>query len=118
MSAEKELCARDLSILDLLFDKSKTPDLKVEDYSKPIRDKVDVVDCDEENSEEILVSKKLELEGIELTEAAKFDEAAKKFDEAIKVAPNRPSPYNNRAQLRRFLKEDECENFLKNKKNF
>lgn len=109
MSYEKELCARDLSILELLFDKSKTPvDLSDENYCEPIRDKTNAVDCDEENSEEVLQSKKLELEGIELTETAKFDKAAEKFDEAIKIAPKRPSPYNNRAQLRRFLKEDEC----------
>lgn len=108
MSSEKELCPRDLSILELLFDNSKPSiDLKVENFTEPLRDNVKAIDCDEEKSEEIINSKKLELEGIKLTEQAKFDEASKKFDDAIKIAPNRPSPYNNRAQLRRFLNEDE-----------
>lgn len=109
MSSEKDLCPRDLSILELLFDNSRTPvDLKVEDYTQPIRDKVNVVDCDEGESEEILNSRKLELEGVELTETGKFGEAIKKFNEAIRITPNRPSLFNNRAQLRRFLGEDEC----------
>lgn len=109
MSCDKELCDRDLSILELLFDKSeKFEDVKLEDYNKPIRDEIDVADDDEGNSEEILKSKDYEMKGVKLTEVGKFEQALVKFNEAICCAPKRPSPYNNRAQLYRFLKEDQC----------
>jgi len=104
--SEKELCARDLSILDLLFDPSQGEN-NVKDLSRPINDDVDAKDHDEGSSEEIVKSKTLELEGVNLSEAGKLDEALVKFNEAILIATSRPSPYNNRAQLYRFLKKDD-----------
>ena len=105
-SENKEISARDLQILDLLFDQSKSEDL-VRNCTQPIHDDINVKDDDEENSEEIKSSKKYEIDGVVLAEAAKFDEALEMFNKAIEIAPNRPSPYNNRAQLYRFLKDDE-----------
>lgn len=109
MSSEKELSVRDLSILDLIFDQSKEAPVNLEDYQQPLRDELDVIDKDEDNSEANLASKNLEIEGVELTEKAQFDGALEKFNAAIEIAPKRPSPYNNRAQLFRFLKKDERE---------
>lgn len=107
-SENKKISARDLQILDLIFDQSKSEDL-VRNCTQPIHDDVDIKDDEEENTEEIKSSKKCETEGVVLAEAAKFDEALNKFNKAIEIAPNRPSPYNNRAQLYRFLKDDESE---------
>lgn len=105
-SSQKELSSRDLEILDLLFDQTKTEDL-LKSCTQVIHDDIEVKDDTEENTEEILSSKKLEVEGVGLAESAKFNEALEKFNRAIEIAPCRPSPYNNRAQLNRFLKEDE-----------
>lgn len=107
-SGNKETNARDLQILDLLFDQSKSEDL-VRNCTQTIHDDIDIKDDEEEDTEEIKSSKKCEIEGVVLAEAAKFDEALNKFNKAIEIAPNRPSPYNNRAQLYRFLKDDESE---------
>lgn len=104
---EKELCARDLSILDLLFDASQR-EKDVNDYTQPVVDEIDVKDGNEEGSAEVLKSKKLELEAVTLTEAGSLNEALVKFNESIQVASNRPSPYNNRAQLYRFMEKDDC----------
>jgi len=105
-SENKEISARDLQILDLLFDQSKSEDL-VKNCTQPIHDDIDIKDDEEEITEQITSSKKYEIEGVVLAEAAKFEEALEKFNKAIEIAPNRPSPYNNRAQLYRFLKNDD-----------
>lgn len=47
-------------------------------------------------------SKKLEVHGVMAAEAGRLDEAILKFTEAISVAPQRASPYNNRAQANRL----------------
>ncbi|KAG5681121.1 hypothetical protein PVAND_010581 [Polypedilum vanderplanki] len=107
MSNEKDhISARDLSILNLIFDQ-KNCEEKINECIETVVDTIDIKDCDEENSEEIKESKRLEIEGVILTESAKFDEALIKFNQSIDLAPQRPSPYNNRAQLFRFLDEDE-----------
>lgn len=101
------LCASDLSVLDLLFEPLQGEKNSTE-VVQPTKDEVDAKYDEEENSNVILKSKNLELEGVELTEAGKLDEALEKFDAAIAVSSQRPSPYNNRAQLYRFLDKDEC----------
>lgn len=105
--SEANLCARDLLILDFLFDPSQREKSAI-DIEQQTSDEVDVIYDEEEKSDVILRSKNLELEGVELTEAGKLDEAIGKFDEAIEVSPQRPSPYNNRAQLYRLLEKDGC----------
>lgn len=110
--SEQQLSTRDLLVLDLIFDKSRCENV-VEDYTQTINDQINARDGDEGNSEEVMLSKSLELEGIQLTEAGKLDEALSKFNESIENAPQRPSIFNNRAQLYRFLeKDDRKHNFL------
>lgn len=107
--SNKELCDRDLSILNLIFDQSHG-EKDVQDSAHPVNDEIEAKDEDEGNSAEVLRSKYLEVEGVELSEAGKFEEALKKFNESIEVAKDRPSPYNNRAQLYRFLEKEDCKN--------
>lgn len=107
MSSEKELSARDLSILNLIFDKSDS-ETKSPECFQVKTDSANVEDRDEEEStEDILNSKALEVEGIKLTEHGDFVEALEKFNLSIEKSTHRPSPYNNRAQLYRFLNEDD-----------
>lgn len=105
----KELCARDLSILNLIFDPNQCEkDTNIKDSTQPIKDDIEAKDQEEDNSEEIAKSKALEVEGVQLTEAGNLTEALLKFNESISIAKLRPSPYNNRAQLYRFLENDDC----------
>jgi len=106
--SEKKLCSRDLSILDLLFDQQQC-EKTLKEATQPVQDEVGVVDAEEGNSASVQTSKKLEVEGVHLTEAGKLEEALEKFNESIRVAPERPSPFNNRAQLYRFMEKDDRE---------
>lgn len=105
MSSEKALSERDLSILNLIFDPVEMGK-NVNDLTKPQFDDVDVKDQEEDGSVHVIDSKKLEIEGVKLTESGNFEEALVKFQEAALIAPNRPSIYNNRAQLYRFMDKD------------
>lgn len=107
--SNKELCERDLSILNLIFDKSQC-EKDENNFKSVVNDEIEVKDQNEGDSDEVLSSKTLEIEGVKLTEAGKFQEALEKFKESIEVAENRPSPYNNRAQLYRFMEKDDREN--------
>lgn len=69
--SNKELCERDLSILDLLFDQTKC-EKDVKDFTHPVNDEIDVKDGDEESSIEILRSKALEVEGVKLVRLLTF----------------------------------------------
>jgi len=104
--SEENLCSRDLSILNLIFDRSFV-EKEVKDYKQPVIDESDSKDIEEENSEAVLSSRKLELEGVELAEAGKLEEALEKFNNSVEIAKQRPSPYNNRAQLYRFIEKDD-----------
>lgn len=105
--SEELFCARDLSIFDLIFDQTQCK-IKVDDFTRPVNDESDAKDKDEGNSDAILSSKRFELEGVKLAEAGIFDEAMNKFNESIALAGQRPSPYNNRAQLYRLMEKDNC----------
>lgn len=109
--SEQQLCTRDLLVLDLIFDKNQC-EKEVNDLKQTVNDEVDAKDDDEGNSNEVLISKKLELEGVRLTEEGKLDEALTKFNESIEIAQHRPSTFNNRAQLYRFLEKDDCEKIV------
>lgn len=52
-------------------------------------------------------SKLFEIEGIKLAEQEKYDEALQQFNESIKMAPHRPSAWNNRAQAYRLIEKDD-----------
>jgi hypothetical protein len=106
--SKKELSERDLSILNLILDESLC-EKYVEDVTSLANDEIDAKDEDEGDSPDVLKSKALEVEGVTLTEAAKLPEALEKFNASIEIAVNRPSPYNNRAQLYRFMEKDERE---------
>lgn len=105
MSAEKALCDRDLSILNLIFDPVEVG-RNLSNLTKPLIDDIEVEDIKEEDTKEVIESKRLEIEGVKLTESGELDAALVKFDEAMLIAPNRPSIYNNRAQLYRFMEKD------------
>ncbi|XP_059141749.1 tetratricopeptide repeat protein 36-like [Physella acuta] len=56
--------------------------------------------CDD--SEEVKKAKALEIQGVKAAEAGDVDAALAIFTEAVNVAPNWPSAYNNRAQALRL----------------
>ena len=97
--------------MNLIFDKNLSETVP-ENSTSPVNDEIDVKDCEEENSSEILKSKQFEIDGVKLTEAGKLEEALSKFNESIRIAENRPSPYNNRAQLYRFMEKDDRKDFF------
>lgn len=109
--SEKELCARDLSILNLIFDKNEC-EIKVNECNQPIVDEIEVRDIVEDETPENVQSKIYELEGVTFAEAGNLDEALLKFNAAIQQAPGRPSSYNNRAQLYRYLDKDDRKLFM------
>lgn len=104
--SERQLGARDSSILDLIFD-PKQCEKEIKESTVPVNDEVDLKDKYEGDSEGILQSKRLEIDGVTLTESGKLDDALIKFNESIAIASQRPSPYNNRAQLHRFMEKDD-----------
>ena len=53
-----------------------------------------------EVSEEVRRAKHLEVEAVREAEGGRLEEAMRILTEAITVAPDYPSPYNNRAQVR------------------
>lgn len=111
MSA-KELCAHDLSILNLIFDQNRSEAVD-NDSKRPTSDDVDCRDQNEGNSPEISESKRLEVEGVNCTESGELEVALEKFNRSIEIASRRPSAYNNRAQLYRLLDKDQCESHNK-----
>ena len=56
----------------------------------------------EEETEEVVESKRLEKEGINAAESGDIMTALEFFNHAVQVAPNRASGYNNRAQALRL----------------
>lgn len=52
-------------------------------------------------------SKELCLQGVQLAEANKLDEALEYLNKGIEVAPERAPGYNDRAQLFRLMKRDD-----------
>ncbi|XP_058464038.1 tetratricopeptide repeat protein 36 homolog [Malaya genurostris] len=62
----------------------------------------DLQDIAEPENSRILESKGLELEAIALTENGNLTDAIELFTKAIEIAPERPAPWNNRAQVYRY----------------
>ncbi|XP_055599932.1 tetratricopeptide repeat protein 36 [Uranotaenia lowii] len=63
----------------------------------------DLQDIAEPDNPRIKQSQTLELEAIKLAEHGKLQEAITIFSRAIEIAPERPAPWNNRAQAYRYL---------------
>jgi Flp pilus assembly protein TadD len=61
----------------------------------------------EENTEEVLKAKELELRGVKSAEGGQIGEALNLFNQAIMLKPTRPSGYNNRAQAYRIIGQDD-----------
>ncbi|XP_052287005.1 tetratricopeptide repeat protein 36-like isoform X2 [Dreissena polymorpha] len=57
---------------------------------------------EEVETDDIKEAKRLELEGVKAAEAGQVDKALELFSQAITVAPEHPSSYNNRAQALRL----------------
>ncbi|XP_065075655.1 tetratricopeptide repeat protein 36 homolog [Ochlerotatus camptorhynchus] len=63
----------------------------------------DLQDLAEPDNPHIQQSKKLEIDAIELAESGKLKDAVDLFSKSIDAAPERPAPWNNRAQVYRYL---------------
>ena len=63
----------------------------------------------ESDSEESKRSQQLERDGVQAAEAGNHEEALRLLTEAVVTAPQRPSPYNNRAQVYRLMHRKEGE---------
>ncbi|CAD5216614.1 unnamed protein product [Bursaphelenchus xylophilus] len=70
-----------------------------------VAEEVEPQDEDYSQLEGFKDSQSREIEGIRLSEEKKHEEALQKFDEAIKICPNNPSAYNNKAQTLQFLRK-------------
>ena len=63
----------------------------------------------DEESEEVKRAKMLEVEAVRAAEGGSLGDALEILNQAVTVAPNYASPYNNRAQVRRRERERERE---------
>ena len=61
----------------------------------------------EAESEEVKRAKLLEVEAVKAAEGGSLGDALELLNQAITVAPNYASPYNNRAQVRRGRERDQ-----------
>ncbi|CAL1268458.1 unnamed protein product [Larinioides sclopetarius] len=87
----------DLEILNSVFN----PLLPIGEC--PYSDIVDEELKDEEElTDSVIESKKLEIEAVKKAETGYVDEAIENFSRCIQLAPRRPSGYNNRAQAYRL----------------
>lgn len=55
---------------------------------------------------ELKEAKELELSGVKLAEQKNYAEALDMLNNSLKLSPRRPSTFNNRAQIYRFLRND------------
>lgn len=55
---------------------------------------------------EVKKAKELELSGVELAEKQEYEKALNLLTESIQLASLRPSTFNNRAQIYRYLRND------------
>eukprot|EP00057_Strongylocentrotus_purpuratus_P006751 XP_011661225.1 PREDICTED: tetratricopeptide repeat protein 36 homolog [Strongylocentrotus purpuratus] len=68
----------------------------------------------EDESDDDKRAKELEVEGVKSAEANDFDAALNYFSQAVSIAPNRASCYNNRAQALRLRGDvDGLKNFYR-----
>ncbi|PIK39758.1 putative tetratricopeptide repeat protein 36 [Apostichopus japonicus] len=88
---------RDKAVLNAIFN----PLLPVGSDVPPEDDDEEITNIEVE-SENVKQAKALELEGVHKAEASDFAGALELFNQAVQMAPDRSSCYNNRAQLLRL----------------
>ncbi|KAI1728454.1 TPR repeat domain-containing protein [Ditylenchus destructor] len=93
---------RDKAVLNLILN----PVMPTQDWDQTSETNTDSNLSHLPNYEE---SEQIQMEGIKLAESGNFEEALKKFDEAIRLCPENPSPYNNRAQVLRLQENADIE---------
>ncbi|XP_063965521.1 tetratricopeptide repeat protein 36 homolog [Lytechinus pictus] len=90
--------AHDAAVLDVIFNPLLPAGQEI-----PKERPEDTVEAEfQDNSDEANRAKELELEGVKSAEANDFDAALNYFNQAVSLAPNRASCYNNRAQALRL----------------
>ncbi|CAH2096484.1 unnamed protein product [Euphydryas editha] len=99
MAGLENLSERDRAVLRSIFDPTATIGDVVDDGDS-FEDDEDTTDADKK-------SKELCLQGVQLAEANKLDDALEFLNKGIDVAPERAPGYNDRAQLFRLMKRDD-----------
>lgn len=89
---ETDVSPYDNAVLNRVFN----PHLPYEEIKSP------EPDVEEELTDAVLKSKDLEMSGVKAAEEKNLDKAIEYFNDAINIAPNRASCFNNRAQARRL----------------
>ncbi|CAG9856450.1 unnamed protein product [Phyllotreta striolata] len=95
-----ELTERDNAVLNCIFN----PNLPLEEAASIADEELQDVEVLQEEHE---ITKKMEIEAVELAENGKLTEALDVINKAIQIAPQRPSLYNNRAHIYQYLRKFE-----------
>lgn len=91
----ERLCASDNAILNFMFN----PNLPLEDVAATeVELKDEEILSDNEN-----ITKKMELEAIQLAENGDLAKAFDVISQAIQIAPSKPSLYSNRAHILQYM---------------
>ncbi|CAH0715779.1 unnamed protein product, partial [Brenthis ino] len=95
MADLENLSERDRAVLRSIFDPTATIANVFDEGDKFVEDE-DVTEIEKQ-------SKSLGLQGVQLAEAGKLEEALVLLNKSVEVAPERASAYNDRAQLYRLM---------------
>lgn len=105
MSKIPQLSEHDQAVLDNLFSAQLGgPQSSI--YSDEELPEQLIDDC-ENDSEDCKLSQKIEIDGISAAASGNLKSAIELFTNAINQAPFRASPYNNRAQAYRLMRNDD-----------
>ncbi|CAH2265155.1 tetratricopeptide repeat protein 36 homolog [Pararge aegeria] len=100
MAGLENLSERDRAVLRSIFDPTATIGDVADDGDSFLNDVQDTTETDKQ-------SIALCLQGVQLAEAGKYEEALGLLNKGVDIAPERPSGYNDRAQLFRLMKRDD-----------
>lgn len=90
------LSSHDKDVLTRIFNPSLP-------YGDTVEEDVQIVPADEEvETEQVKEAKRLELEGVKAAESGNLDRALELLNQAVTLAPEHASSYNNRAQALRL----------------
>jgi len=98
-----KLTVRDEEILHRIFN-PHLPFTENNDDEDWMTQELDQDQKEAEETEEVREAKRLEVHGVEEAGRGELSEAVRLFTEAIKLALDRPSGYNNRAQAYRLMR--------------